>query len=61
MSVATYNNQTRPFELREAGYLLWQVLAIMVQQNGVCPIFEQCVKKISPSLAIENVYVTFFN
>ena len=50
MSVATYNNQTRPFELREAGYLLWQVLAIMVQQNGVCPIFEQCAKKISPSL-----------
>ena len=30
-----FNNQSKSFEQREASYVLWQVLAVMVQQNGV--------------------------
>jgi hypothetical protein len=34
-ALAAFNNQSRSFEEREASYILWQVLALMVQQNGV--------------------------
>lgn len=35
MALASFNNQTKSFEEREASYILWEVLAVMVQQNGV--------------------------
>ncbi|XP_028415776.1 protein transport protein Sec16A-like [Dendronephthya gigantea] len=35
MAMMAFNNQSDSFEKREAGYILWQVLAFMVQQNGV--------------------------
>jgi hypothetical protein len=34
-AVAAFNNESKSFEEREASYILWQVLALMVQQNGV--------------------------
>ncbi|XP_028417276.1 protein transport protein Sec16A-like [Dendronephthya gigantea] len=35
MAMMAFNNQSDSFEKREAGYILWQVLAVMVQHNGV--------------------------
>ena len=30
-----FNNENKSFEEREASYVFWQILAVMVQQNGV--------------------------
>ena len=30
-----FNNESKSFEEREASYAFWQILAVMVQQNGV--------------------------
>ena len=35
MALAAFKNLSRSFEQREASFIFWEVLAVMVQQNGV--------------------------